>query len=91
VDATDRLYLAESLPFLIMWGERDPIIPVEHGRTAHRLVPGSRLEVFPGAGHFPHLDDPLRFVRVLTDFIDSTEPAQVDAARLGELLRSDGR
>jgi pimeloyl-ACP methyl ester carboxylesterase len=91
VDATDRLYLAESIPFLIMWGERDPIIPVAHGRAAHGLVPGSRLELFPGAGHFPHLDDPLRFVRLLTDFIDGTEPAQVDAERLGELLRSDGR
>jgi pimeloyl-ACP methyl ester carboxylesterase len=91
VDATDRLYLAESIPFLIMWGERDPIIPVAHGRAAHGLVPGSRLEVFPGAGHFPHLDDPLRFVRLLTDFIDDTEPAEVDAERLGELLRSDGR
>jgi pimeloyl-ACP methyl ester carboxylesterase len=91
VDATDRLYLAESIPFLIMWGERDPIIPAAHGRAAHGLVPGSRLELFPGAGHFPHLDDPLRFVRLLTDFIDGTEPAQVDAGRLGELLRSDGR
>jgi pimeloyl-ACP methyl ester carboxylesterase len=91
VDATDRLYLAESIPFLIMWGERDPIIPAAHGRAAHGLVPGSRLELFPGAGHFPHLDDPLRFVRLLTDFIDGTEPAQVDAERLGELLRSDGR
>ena len=38
VDATDRLYLAESIPFLIVWGERDPIIPVDHGRAAHRLV-----------------------------------------------------
>jgi pimeloyl-ACP methyl ester carboxylesterase len=88
VDATDRLYLAESIPFLIIWGEHDPIIPVEHGRTAHRLVSNSRLEVFPDAGHFPHLDDPLRFVRVLGDFIDTTEPSQVDAARWGKLLRS---
>ena len=88
VDATDRLYLAESIPFLIVWGERDPIIPAEHGRAAHRLVPNSRLEIFPTAGHFPHLDDPLRFVRVLGDFIDTTEPSLVDAARWGKLLRS---
>ena len=40
------------------------------------LVPGSRLEVFPDAGHFPHLDDPLRFVRLLNDFMDTTEPAR---------------
>jgi pimeloyl-ACP methyl ester carboxylesterase len=88
VDASDRLYLARAIPFLIVWGEHDPIIPVEHARSAHRLVPGSRLELFPTAGHFPHIDDPLRFVRVLVDFIETTEPAQVDAGGWGELLRS---
>jgi pimeloyl-ACP methyl ester carboxylesterase len=89
VDASDRLYLAQAIPFLIMWGERDPIIPVEHGRAAHRLVPGSRLEVFPDAGHFPHLDDPLRFIRVLTDFMETTEPAAVHAGSWKGLLRGD--
>jgi pimeloyl-ACP methyl ester carboxylesterase len=88
VDASDRLYLAQAIPFLLVWGGRDPIIPVEHAHAAHRLVRGSRLEVFPGAGHFPHLDDPLRFVRVLTDFMQTSEPAQVDAGRWGELLRT---
>ncbi len=73
---------------MLVWGERDPIIPVEHGRTAHRLVPGSRLELFPNAGHFPHLDDPLRFVRLLIDFIETTEPAEVHAGRWSELLRN---
>jgi len=87
VDASDRLYLAQAIPFLILWGERDPIIPAEHARAAHRLVPGSRLELFPNAGHFPHLDDPLRFVALLIDFMDTTEPADVHADRLGELLR----
>ena len=50
MSASDRLYLAQAIPFLLVWGERDPIIPVEHGREAHRRVPGSRLEVFPAAG-----------------------------------------
>ena len=72
VNATDRLYLADSIPFLIVWGERDPIIPVEHGLSAHALVPSSRLELFEGAGHFPHLDQPERFADLLTDFIAST-------------------
>jgi pimeloyl-ACP methyl ester carboxylesterase len=90
VDASDRLYLAQAVPFLLVWGERDPIIPVEHARAAHRLVPGSRLEIFPDAGHFPHLDDPLRFVRLLTDFMRTTEPATIDPARWTELLRSGG-
>ena len=84
VDATDRMYLAQSIPFMIVWGERDPIIPVAHGRAAHERVPGSRLEVFPDAGHFPHLDDPLRFIRVMIDFVQTSPPARVDAGRWGE-------
>jgi pimeloyl-ACP methyl ester carboxylesterase len=90
VDASDRLYLAQAIPFLLVWGERDPIIPVEHACAAHRLVPGSRLELFPNAGHFPHLDDPLRFVRALTDFMETSEPAQVRSSRWSELLRRGG-
>ena len=90
VSATDRLYLAQAIPFMLVWGERDSIIPVEHAHAAHELVPGSRLEVFPRGGHFPHLDDPLRFVRVLIDFIESSDAALVDADRWGALLRSGG-
>ncbi len=78
VDARDRLYLAEAVPLLLMWGGRDPIIPVGHGVEAHDLVPGSRLEVFARAGHFPHRDEPARFVEVLADFIASRPPAEVD-------------
>ena len=88
VDATDRIYLAQSIPFMMVWGERDPIVPVAHGRAVHELVPGSRLEVFPDAGHFPHLDDPIRFVRVMIEFVETTPSARVDAGRWGELLRS---
>ncbi len=91
VDASDRLYLAQAIPFLLVWGEHDPIIPVKHARAAHRLVPGSRLEVFPDAGHFPHLDDPLRFVRLLIDFIDSSEPAHAHPGRWEEILRSNAQ
>ena len=90
VDASDRLYLAQAVPFLLVWGERDPIIPVEHAYRAHRLVPGSRLEIFADAGHFPHLDDPLRFVRLLIEFMEMTAPADFESDRWGELLRSGG-
>jgi len=62
VQALDRLYLAEELPLLIVWGARDRIIPPGHGRRAHKLVRGSRFELFEAAGHFPYLDEPERFV-----------------------------
>jgi pimeloyl-ACP methyl ester carboxylesterase len=80
VAALDRLYLAENLPVLIVWGERDPIIPVGHGRAAHAQLPGSRLEVFPDAGHIPMLESPGRFAAVLQRFLDETDPAEFDTA-----------
>ncbi len=88
VDARDRLYLAAEMPALLVWGEDDPIIPVAHARRAHDLMPGSRLEVFPGAGHFPFNADPERFARVLCDFVATTEPAALDAGRVQRLLRN---
>jgi pimeloyl-ACP methyl ester carboxylesterase len=88
VDARDRLYLAGEGPTMIVWGSRDRIIPLRHGEEAHALVPGSRFEVFPEAGHFPHLDEPELFNDLLHDFIETTEPGMVDYARLRELATS---
>ena len=79
VSALDRLALAELLPTLIVWGERDSIIPVEHGMAAHEAMPGSRFEVFPGAGHMPHDADPERFADLLTEFCDETDAARLSA------------
>jgi len=90
ISATDRLYLAESMPLLIMWGGRDPIIPARHGIAAQRHAPGSQLEFLEGAGHFPHHDEPIAFVRLLRDFIESTEPSLFDAERVRALLRGEG-
>jgi pimeloyl-ACP methyl ester carboxylesterase len=90
VSARDRLYLAETVPTLLVWGERDPIIPVEHAYSTHEEIPHSRLEVLEGAGHFPYRDDPRRFAKVLSDFVDSTEPAEADWDQLRELLRGGG-
>ncbi len=87
VNAHDRLYLAEEVPFLVIWGARDSIIPVEHGHAVHERVPTSRLEIFEQAGHFPHVDEPLRFIEVLTEFLDDTPPAEVEPERWRELLR----
>ena len=88
VSANERLYLAEGLPTLIVWGEKDPLIPVRHAREAHERMAGSRLEIFPDAGHFPYRDDPERFASVLLDFIGATRPLPADAKRLRERLRA---
>jgi pimeloyl-ACP methyl ester carboxylesterase len=78
IAAGDRLYLAEALPILIVWGSRDPIIPVSHGKSAHQSLPGSRLEIFEGAGHLPQMEEPGRFAAALDRFLAETEPAEFD-------------
>jgi pimeloyl-ACP methyl ester carboxylesterase len=78
VAAGDRLYLAESLPILILWGSRDPIIPVEHAEAAHESLPDSRLEIFEGVGHLPQLEAPARFCAAMERFLAETKPAKFD-------------
>ncbi|HZN14290.1 MAG TPA: alpha/beta fold hydrolase [Acidimicrobiales bacterium] len=86
VSARDRLYLASEVPTMIVWGDRDGIIPVEHAHIGHELMPGSRLEIFNGVGHFLPVQEPERFVALLEDFIATTEPARVSEARWREIL-----
>jgi pimeloyl-ACP methyl ester carboxylesterase len=88
VSATDRLYLLGPVPTLIVWGERDHTIPLQHGRSAHEAISHSRFETLPGAAHFPHLEDPEALAAVLHDFIATTEPCRLDDADWSELISS---
>ena len=77
VSAFNRLHLAAEVPTLIVWGDADPIIPVDHAHAARASMPGSRLEIFEGVGHYPHCEAPERFVEVLSEFIETTMPARI--------------
>jgi pimeloyl-ACP methyl ester carboxylesterase len=72
VTARHRLSELAGVPTLLVWGSRDRLIPAWHAVEAQRAIPNSRIEVFEGAGHFPHLDDPDRFAAVVADFIATT-------------------
>jgi pimeloyl-ACP methyl ester carboxylesterase len=87
VSARDRLYLAHEVPTLIIWGDRDAVIPVEHAHVAHELMPGSRLEVVEGAGHFLPIERPELVDALLRDFMATTKPASVSPKRWQEVLR----
>jgi len=91
VSAMDRLYLAARMPTLIVWGDRDRIIPLVHAHKAHGAIPNSRLEVMEGVGHYPHAEDPVRFVEILLDFLDTTEPSRFTPEELRDQLRQGTR
>jgi pimeloyl-ACP methyl ester carboxylesterase len=88
VSAVDRLYLLGPVPSLIVWGERDRTIPIDHGRAAHAAIPGSRFVTLPRAAHFPHLEDPEGLAAALREFIDDTRPHRLDEAEWAELIAS---
>jgi pimeloyl-ACP methyl ester carboxylesterase len=86
VSATDRLYLLESLPTLIVWGERDNTIPLAHGRDAHAAIPHSRFRTLAQAAHFPHLEDPDGLSGVLREFMRETSPGAIEDGDWGAIL-----
>ena len=86
VSAGDRLALAALMPTLIVWGDADPIIPVAHAHHAHEAIPGSRLEIMKGVGHFPQAEEPHRLARLIEDFL-ATPPADVDSQAFRRLVQ----
>lgn len=89
VSATDKLYLAAHVPTMLVWGEHDRVIPSDHGRAAQAHIPGSRLEIIPRAGHFPHLDDPEAVADLIASFLATTAPSEMAREEWGALLRND--
>jgi pimeloyl-ACP methyl ester carboxylesterase len=83
----DRAYLTEGMPTLLLWGAHDAIIPVEHAHLAADAMPGSRLEIFEDAGHFPHHSDPERFVSVVNAFLKDFEPSLFESEVWRDRLR----
>jgi pimeloyl-ACP methyl ester carboxylesterase len=84
----DRCYLTQGMPTLLIWGTRDAVIPVSHAHRAHAAMPGSRLELFEGAGHFPFHTDPARFVDTVERFLAETTPATWNLEQWRQLLRT---
>lgn len=60
-----------AVPTLLIWGRRDPVIRLRAGKTAEKLIPGSKLVVID-SGHQPHTTDPNAVAAELIPFADST-------------------
>jgi pimeloyl-ACP methyl ester carboxylesterase len=88
VSARDRLYLLDGFPALIVWGERDHTIPLDHGRRAHEAIPGSRFETLPRAAHFPHIEDPEGLAVALLEFLRTTEPGRIEDGDWGDVIQA---
>ena len=69
--ATDAQLASLKLPVLILWGEKDQLIPVSSGQWLHARIPGSRLIVYPGVGHLPMEEHPDQSAADVKAFVDA--------------------
>jgi pimeloyl-ACP methyl ester carboxylesterase len=68
---------AIRVPTLILWGDRDEEVPRSAMDRMAGAIPGARMVVFPGAGHFPFQDAPEAFARELRAFmVEGVEGAE---------------
>jgi pimeloyl-ACP methyl ester carboxylesterase len=68
-DEIEPLYPNLKLPVLVVWGCEDTWIPVARADRLHKLIPGSELELIPGAGHLVQLDQPALLATTLTRWL----------------------
>lgn len=61
------------VPTLLVWGENDPLVPLQYGEEMERAIAGSRLVVLPRAAHVAMWDAPEAFNRELLGFLDAVE------------------
>jgi pimeloyl-ACP methyl ester carboxylesterase len=61
-----------AVPVLVIWGEADRMIPVEHGQAYAKAIPGARFVLIPEAGHLPQLETPDRLLTAVRDFAETT-------------------
>jgi pimeloyl-ACP methyl ester carboxylesterase len=60
-------------PTLVVWGERDRLVPARLAPEWRDAIAGARLELIPRAGHVPMYENPSAFVRVVLDFLEERE------------------
>lgn len=63
------LLSAIAVPTLLLWGGVDQETPLTYGQLMERSVPGSKLAVIEGAGHYVFIDQPEEFLKALKDFL----------------------
>jgi hypothetical protein len=57
-------------PIVVLWGDRDAIIPIAHGKALLQAVEGASLVELAGCGHHLHHDDPQAFLQAVHGALD---------------------
>lgn len=60
-----------KIPVLVAWGESDRVADLEYGRAYAQSFPNARFELIPEAGHLPQIEQPVRLLKLVQEFVDS--------------------
>lgn len=61
-----------QVPALVVWGERDRLVPTAHAHAYAEALPTATMELIAGAGHHPYLEVPDVFAQAVEGFLTST-------------------
>ncbi|HEV8660332.1 MAG TPA: alpha/beta fold hydrolase [Thermoanaerobaculia bacterium] len=76
------------VPTLLLWGDRDPLVPLSYARQLKEMIPASRLVTIPNAGHIPMWENPAAFNAALLEFLREVDRGQaILPVRTGEIAR----
>jgi pimeloyl-ACP methyl ester carboxylesterase len=64
-----------DVPTLVLWGESDKVVTPDYGRAYADSIPGARLQIIAGAGHYPYLEQPDAFTAAVTAFLHEGDAA----------------
>ena len=83
-ELVEEQYRTIEHPALLLWGREDRVTPIEIGERLSRELPGARLVVYPGCGHFPMIEHARQSTAELVRFLaDATPPAAAPAPTSG--------
>ena len=66
---TEKLQLI-TIPTLIVWGENDPVIPIEYAQSFVSGINDCRFYKMTGCGHVPYVENPKAFFQIVSDFLN---------------------
>ena len=80
-----------AVPALLLWGERDTLVPARLAESWHAALPDARLEVLAGVGHVPMVDAPSAFADAVLRFLEEIAGKRGEPAQARDVRAGDGR
>ncbi len=90
-ESVESQYRTIEQPVLLLWGREDRVVPLAIGERMSRELPGARLVVYPGCGHFPMIEHARQSTAELVRFLEASAPALVPAHPVSNVEATDAQ